>query len=208
MSASSMTEMIFSCRLWQHWLVMLFIGSNPKNGGGSGFMLGTVWDWYGPRENITSPWAGVSLSASNPYSLPKGLLAKKVPGAFHLQRHVYYTAGKAERRLLIMFGLSCCLSLSVSFPDSLFLFLSKKKKSKSDFPNRKQARKGQSSGFHLPTRPDTSVRTCQEWLKWGGVAMTTARPLCHLHMPCGRGEGNAFLITIGVFSHLAVQQSH
>lgn len=104
----------------QCWLEMLFIGSNPSDGEGAMFMLRTVWEWYGLRENITSPWAGECLSASNPCSSPQGPLAKKVPRAFHLQCHVDYTAGWAERRLAITFAPSWWLSFTFQLP--LFFF--------------------------------------------------------------------------------------
>lgn len=153
-----MTEVIFSSRLWQHWLEVLFIGSNPRDGGEAGYMLRTVWDWYGLRENITSLWTGVSMSAINPCSSPWGLLAKKVPRAFHLQCHVDYTAGRAERRLLITFALTCWLSFTFSLSFWISLW-------KSELSDRKQARYGHFSRFQLPTRLNTSVRTCQGQLK-------------------------------------------
>lgn len=144
---------------------------------GTGFTLRTVWDWYRLRENITSPWAGVFLSASDPCNSPEDPLAKKVELS---TCNVTLITQRDERkggywsRLL---SLAVCLS-HLSFSDSpplvFFFFLSL---SKSDLPNRKQARKGHSSRFQLPTRPDTSVRTCQGWLKWGRLPW---QQFCHL----------------------------
>lgn len=71
--------------------------------------------------------------------------------------------------------------------------------SKLDLANRKQARKGQSSRFQLPTRLNTSVRACQEWLKWGRLPW---QQLCHFATcicPMGEEEAASFLPPLGSF---------
>lgn len=76
---SSMREVLCSSRLWQCWLQMLFIGSNPGDGAGAGFMLWTVWGWYGLRGNITSPWAGLLCHPVIPAARPRARWQRKFP---------------------------------------------------------------------------------------------------------------------------------
>lgn len=76
---SSMREVLCSSRLWQCWLQMLFIGSNPGDGAGAGFMLWTVWGWYGLRGNITSPWAGLLCHPAIPAARPRARWQRKFP---------------------------------------------------------------------------------------------------------------------------------
>lgn len=114
---SSMREVLCSSRLWQCWLQMLFIGSNPGDGAGAGFMLWTVWGWYGLRGNITSPWAGLlchpaipavgkESSQSFPPAMSRWLhsgISKK-----EVTDHVYFLAG--------------CLAISDSLTFFIFIF--------------------------------------------------------------------------------------
>lgn len=57
-----------------------------------------------------------------PAARPGGLLAKKVPKAFHLQCHVDYTVGWAKGQLPIMSSLTWQLSFSLFPTPSLFLY--------------------------------------------------------------------------------------
>lgn len=152
---------VYSSRLWKCRPGM-FVGGNPDDAG-AGFKRRTVWQWYGLRGNIASPRGGVFPSTTDPHGSPRGLLAEKeFPEFPHLQCHkchVDYTAGWAERRLLITFALRWWLSFTfwLSFRSLSFCFLTHQKQTQPGW--------GQSSRFRLPIRLNTSVRTCQGKLK-------------------------------------------
>lgn len=91
-------------------------------------------------ENITGPQDGVLLSASHPRGSPRGLLAGKVPLAFHLPCHVECTAASAEKEVTAHV---CSRPLTRVPPSCL---------SDSSFSHQKKnkTRKDQSSPFPLP----------------------------------------------------------
>lgn len=133
------------------------------------------------------------MSASDPCSSPSGLLAREVHRAFHLQCHVDYAAGRAGGQP-ITFVFPLAVSPFLSLLPTVFSVPVRIRPQQ----QQKQAGKGQSSRFQLPTRLNTSVSACQEWFEMREAAMTTALPLCHLRMSCRRGGGSNFLTATGV----------
>lgn len=186
-----MREVLYSSRSWQRWLQMLFIGGNPGDGAGAGFTLRTVWGWYGLRENITSPWAGLLCHPAIPAAHSRARWQRKFPELSTCNVTLITQWDKQKggywSHWLSLVG---CLSISLVY---LFIFLFFSffvSPSKSELHNTKQAAEGQASRFQLPARLNTSVRTCQEQLKYR--KRFPWQQLCHFAIcMCPTGEKEA-----------------